>query len=275
MYVEGDTPGRGSTHYYQYAQKVFEFGEVGSTVGAVHWGLGALYQTSFRTLFAEMADEAQRTETDSFGALGKLASTVFWKQYSTLFKEQIARAHELEKKGDGKTEKEKRELEDLLTFSGGFCLAGRCGTSRRCEAVEVTYSPLMQSAPQVHELDFCTVNLSGWPNLMERLTRGMDFPLFQRILDSGKWSGTPDELLTLVAQGTLGQPYDLPVREAIDWVYASLYITIKAMKFSHFPEACGGPIEIAFITTDRPFRWVRHKQPGEAIGAHRTREDRL
>jgi hypothetical protein len=58
----------------------------------------------------------------------------------------------------------------------------------------------------------------------------------------------------------------LPIREAIDWVHASIYATIKMMKFSHLPPVCGGPVEIAVITTDKKFRWVRHKRFDAAIG---------
>jgi hypothetical protein len=58
----------------------------------------------------------------------------------------------------------------------------------------------------------------------------------------------------------------LPIREAIDFVHACVSSTIKAMKFStSLAQICGGPIEIAVITTDRRFRWVRHKDWDVAI----------
>jgi hypothetical protein len=38
-----------------------------------------------------------------------------------------------------------------------------------------------------------------------------------------------------------------------------LHLTIKAHKFLIGPTVCGGPIEIGFVTVDRPFRWIRHK----------------
>jgi hypothetical protein len=58
---------------------------------------------------------------------------------------------------------------------------------------------------------------------------------------------------------------DLPIREAIDCIYTYLHITIKAFKFRYGPPICGGPIEIAFISTDRTFRWVLHKDFDRAI----------
>ena len=85
------------------------------------------------------------------------------------------------------------------------------------------------------------------------------------ILNSGKWSGTEQDLLEIVGRGFLTPPSNLPIREAIDYLYAEIFTTIKAMKFSQLAPICGGPIEIAVITTDRPFRWVCHKELSRAI----------
>jgi hypothetical protein len=58
---------------------------------------------------------------------------------------------------------------------------------------------------------------------------------------------------------------DLPIREAIDFVYSYLHLTIKVEKYKFGPPTCGGPIEVAFISTDRLFRWVSHKPFYSAI----------
>ena len=105
----------------------------------------------------------------------------------------------------------------------------------------------------------------GWQNLIERVLWGVDDAVFGAVFSSGKWTGTEAELAQVLLSQSLGQPYDLPLREAIDWVHASIYTTIKAMKFSHWKPYCGGPIEIAVISTDRRFRWVRHKNFGAAL----------
>ena len=55
------------------------------------------------------------------------------------------------------------------------------------------------------------------------------------------------------------------MRDAIDYVHSAIYCTIKAVKFSTMAQVCGGPIEIAVITSDRLFRWVRHKPWHAAI----------
>jgi hypothetical protein len=109
----------------------------------------------------------------------------------------------------------------------------------------------------------------GTPNMINRLLKGCDEPFMQSILTSGKWVGTAADLASLVQQQTLTHPV-LPIRDAIDFTHACISSTIKAFKFSGLSPICGGPIEIAVITTDRRFRWVRHKQWDTAIaeGGH-------
>lgn len=100
---------------------------------------------------------------------------------------------------------------------------------------------------------------------MDRLILGLDYQVFRTILASGKWNGTAEELVDTIQPTRLAQPFDLPIREAIDWIHASIYTTIKVMKFSHLPPVCGGVVEVAVVTSDRNFRWVSHKRMGEAI----------
>jgi hypothetical protein len=100
--------------------------------------------------------------------------------------------------------------------------------------------------------------------MIQRLMFGCDDMLKNALLQSGKWNGTPANLDALLAQHNLATPH-LPIRDAIDFTHACIASTIKAMKFSSLAQICGGPIEIAVITTDRPFRWVRHKKWDAAI----------
>ena len=58
---------------------------------------------------------------------------------------------------------------------------------------------------------------------------------------------------------------DLPIREAIDFVHTYLRLTVKACKFQFGVPDCGGPIEVAFISNDRRFRWVCHKAFDSAV----------
>jgi hypothetical protein len=107
-------------------------------------------------------------------------------------------------------------------------------------------------------------NFWGAPNMIKRLIFGCDDGLRANILASGKWTGTPADLDALVAQCTLYHPF-VPIRDAIDFIHACITSTIKAMKFSNLSQICGGPVEIAVITSDRKFRWVRHKAWDAAI----------
>jgi hypothetical protein len=255
MFVTGLGGQKGSPHHYNFAQKVFEFGDRGSTVAVTLWGLGSLEDKSYRTLIAEIADEAGRQKLDSLSGVASLAASMFWTQYTTVFAHILRRAQELNAKGNGRTREESEELDFWMrNFSGGFCLGGRWGISRQPGAYEILFNPLQTTPPNPQALTLGKAKFWGCPNLIERLIYGIEDPLFQRILQSGKWTGTPDELFKQVEQGALGQPRDLPIREAIEWIYASIYTTIKAMKFSHLAPVCGGPIEIAVISTDRPFR---------------------
>ena len=186
----------------------------------------------------------------------------------------IRKMHDLKNRGAQQTADEKREYDYLSSvLSGGFCLAGRWGLDRTPKAIEFMFDGSMDSPPKGTSLNLGAAKFWGCPNPIERLLFAMDFPLFSRILSSGKWTGSKDNLFALVNEGALGQPFDLPLREAIDWIHASLYTTVKAMKFSHLAPVCGGPIEIGVISTDRPFRWVCHKHLGEALSADRTWEE--
>jgi len=261
-------------HHYNYSQKVFEFGDVGSTAGVVLWGLSVLGSKSYRTLIAEIADEAKKQNLASLDKVAEIAVSMFWDEYSAAFEEQVKWAQELEAKGEERTEEENDSLARLKEYlSGGFCLGGRWGAGRSPRAFATPFGPVLTSAPSPRELAVGDYAFWGCPALVERLWWGISPGLFQKIVESGRWTGTSDDLLSLIADSILHLPRDLPLREAIDWIYSTIYITIKAIKFSHLLPVCGGPIEIAVITTDRPFRWVRHKRLGEAIAAYETRED--
>ena len=86
-----------------------------------------------------------------------------------------------------------------------------------------------------------------------RLMEGSDRSFREEILNSPHWVGTAADLSAIVEKCALGHGI-LPIRDAVDFVYSSISSTIKALKFSNLPQICGGPIEIAVITADRPFR---------------------
>lgn len=190
---------------------------------------------------------------------------LFWARYATTLPVILQRAQQLAAQ-QSRTLEEENELRFLVeTFSGGFCIGGCCLPDHTPAAFETIYSPTMTgpSPPQPQAVG--SAKFWGCPNLIERLIYGVDFGILEAIMQSGKWSGNQGDLIQLVQPHMLGQPMLLPIREAIDWVHASIYATIKTMKFSHLAPVCGGPVEVAVITTDRPFRWVRHKKLDAAI----------
>lgn len=95
----------------------------------------------------------------------------------------------------------------------------------------------------------------GVPNMSARLLNGYDDNLRKAILNSGKWGGTPEELDNILKKQLLTHP-PAPMRDAVDFTYSCILSTIKALKFLEYAQTCGGPIEIAVITVDRPFRCV-------------------
>lgn len=261
--------------HFNFAQKVFEFGDRGSTVGAVIWGLGSPGKKSWRTLIAEAAEEAYEQQLSTYIEPARLTSRKFWDDYSSTFHENILKSKELRAKGEAATKEEKELLSNLVQkLSGGLCLGGRWGKSRESRAAAIHFNPFLDDAPEPRPLDVGVSYFWGCPNMIRRLIVGIDGQLAAAILNSGKWNGTEQELLDLIRKFVLTPPRDLPLREAVDWMHASIFTTIKAMKFSLLAPVCGGPIEIAVISSDRPFRWICHKEMGEAIDTGRIRKDR-
>jgi len=75
MFVQGPGNTPGCDHYYNFAQKVFEFGEH-STAGITMWGLGTLGDVSYRTLIAETADHMQTKQSAALAVC-----RTFWRAF--------------------------------------------------------------------------------------------------------------------------------------------------------------------------------------------------
>jgi hypothetical protein len=131
-------------------------------------------------------------------------------------------------------------------------------------AFAIQWSPWLDS-PKIEALAPEQPHFWGVPNFALRLVYGWDHRAIKRIVTSGKWTGTPDELLDHIAEGVILWPRGLPIREAADWVHTLIHTTIRGTKFAQQDHTCGGAAEIAAITTDRPFRWVCHKPLDSAL----------
>lgn len=260
----------GTFHYFNHAQKLFQIGDSGS-LGLLTWGLGGLGEESYRTQIAELADSLESDPAKDVEEVAQRWARQFQSAYSSALAGPIARCKELAAKQpfqQNQASPSSRSEEEEIEFIGlreglvvGFCIAGAVQPNRRTTAFQVVFEPLSDSvnAVQVFGIPFW-----GAPNMIQRLISGADPALRDGILRSGKWEGTEDDLDAVMGQQQLSHAI-LPVRDAIDFVHTCIYSTIKALKFSSLKQICGGPIEIAVITTDRPFRWVRHKSFDAAI----------
>ena len=262
--------------HFNNSQKLFEVGQ-DSTVGIVTWGLGGLQVNSHRTLIAMLGDDLKANPPVDMADVANRWAVQFWAAYndpnSPIFpliqKCQALSAkspHSPERQPPDpgvRTEQEEREFQDLrYDLVAGFCIAGHVLPSRAPSAYEIVFDPL--SGPPVPVQKPQGYWFWGAPNMIQRLIFACDDGVKRAILASGQWGGTPAELEALVQQHVLGHPI-VPIRDAIDFVHACIESTIKAFKFSSLSLICGGPIEVAVITSDRQFRWVRHKAWDTAI----------
>jgi len=248
-------------HYLNHNQKLFELGE-NSTLGVLTWGLGTLPTSSYRRLLALLADDLEKNPPASVLEVAKKWVDQFWPIYSADLKLAIQRCVDLNGKA-ARTPEEEKEFQLLKRgLVAGFCLAGHIKSDRQSHAFEILFDPLAPKPVPRQQTEF--VRFWGAPNPINRLLAGADDDLKAELIKSGKWSGTQPELNAIFAKQALHIPL-LPIRDAVDLVHTCISSTIKAMKFSDLPQICGGPIEIALITSDRHFRWVKHKPFDAAI----------
>jgi hypothetical protein len=269
-------PGNGF-HYLNHNQKIFELG-CESTLGMATWGLASLDGLSHRTQFAKFSDYLKVNPKSSVLEVAESWVDFFWESFLPYIAPIMPRLEGLHAKQpndplqeQSETHRTKEEEEIYLQLSQGlvvgFCLAGYQITDRAPYAYEMVFDPLSgKPTPVAIHGTRCW----GAPRIFDRLIRGIDPEITRAIMESGKWSGTVSELIEIANSHTL-YIHHMPIRDAVDFVYSCVSSTIKSLKFSSLSQICGGPIEIAVITTDRPFRWVRHKEWDAAIREGHTR----
>lgn len=273
--VISPVPGYNGFHYFNYNQKVFEVGQ-GSSLGVITWGLGGFGSISHRRVFALAADEIEKSSGPvTVQDAANLLCDKIWSVYSGAeLAPLVTRCKSLSTKAEHdpsiapdpgrRTQPEEAEFQRLKgALVAGFCLGGYALPDRGPRAFELLFDPL-SGKPTPIEIPQNAYKFWGAPNMIRRLIFGWDPALKASILRSGKWTGTEAELAAVLDQQKLAFML-LPIRDAVDFVHACIYSTIKALKFSNLFQICGGPIEIAVITSDRKFRWVRHKQWDAAI----------
>lgn len=268
----------GGFHFFNHNQKLFELGNGDSTLAVVTWGLGGFGPISLRTLFVELADDLKATPPTTLQDVADRWATKIWAIYS--MDPQLApgiaayRALAAKPPYDASAQPPDpaaRSPDEEEYFAGlsrvlisGFCVGGYLLRDRVPGAFEIVLTPSLMAAPRPDPIAMNNWRFWGAPLLTNRLLYGCDDGLFERVIASPHWNGTAADLRALIRPGILQHPV-LPIRDAIDFVHTCIYSTIKGMKFSAMPQICGGPVELAVITTDRPFRWVRHKEWDAAV----------
>lgn len=256
-------------HFFDFDQKLFEVGENGS-LGLVTWG-GSFGDKSIRTLIAELADRLVAAPVTSVEEAAQAFVKLAWPVYAA--DPLVAACVGLSRRpafksgaANSRSQDEEVQFENLRDgLVVGFCLGGYVLPSRKPEVAEIIFDPLEQEPAPTMVSKPGSSEWYGAPNVVGRLILGADPQLRELILSSKKWSGTEQDLDTLLQKCNLFHPALLPIRDAIDYVYSFIQCTIKGLKFSQLSQICGGPIEVAVVTTDRKFRWVRHKSWDSAI----------
>jgi hypothetical protein len=256
-------------HYLNHNQKIFEVGRE-SSLAVMTWGISSFQDLSHRTMIAWLGDKFAVTPPISVKEATEAFSQLVWDAYNDRFAKELAKIRELEAKpalGSGagsRTADEDIEYKSLLQeLKVGFCLGGHVPGDREPDAYFFIVDPTLRSPSIVQRVDLH--EFWGQPSLFLRLYDGFDFNSRKAIFESEYWTGSANDLDEILQAAQLIPPH-MTIRDGIDFVHFSVYATIKALKFSSNDQVCGGPIEIAVITSDRNFRWVRHKEWDSAIG---------
>lgn len=227
-----------------HSQKVFEVGE-DSRLGLCTWGAGSYGNVSHRTIAARLNDAIDEKTTVEASAkkLIELVSPIMKESGVNYVGYYLGGQNPDHTPSCIKIEFIRKDTE-IETKRNDFTL-GRCefsGTSQFFTRVFFGFAPELPN------------------NLLEELNPRL---AEYKIKDFNKifWESFDNARMKVITEGLK----DLPIREALDFVFSYLHITVKAEKFKFGAPSCGGPIEIGFITTDRPFRWARHKTFDSAI----------
>jgi hypothetical protein len=258
---------QGARHY-DYEQKLFEVGEAGSTLGLVTWGCSRLPSVSYRQLAAELSDDLIRNPPASVNDAVSRWNAMFWHRYSTDFAPLLQQFQLLGAVPNPTPQQVAAKTFIEMSATVGFCIGGHVNANRTPHAYTVIFRPSLTQVGPVTPVPRFTPSFWAVDWITQRLIKGIDKRAYDAVLASGRWQGVPGDLDAILTPYGLMSSDPLPLREAIDWIYSLIYITIKAMKFSVGAPVCGGSVEIAVITADRPFRWVCHKRLDQAISDH-------
>jgi hypothetical protein len=260
----------GRYHYLNHNQKIYEVGKE-STLGVMTWGLSGLRHTSHRTIIAKAADQFSTNRPTNVRDAAQRFMTEAWQAFQAEFHDEIKEYDEIYERvselARNESDKRSKEDDDRLKYlqdeiAVGYCIGGHIIPDRKPEAYHFTINPTLRSPPSIYMVDGELI--VGQPEYFYRLYDGSGENVREKILKSGFWKG-PASALDKILNEEIIVPPELNIRDGVDFAHFIVYSTIKTIKFSDRDQVCGGPIEIAVITTDREFRWVRHKTFDAAI----------
>jgi hypothetical protein len=244
----------GDLQLLDHAQKVYQIGE-NSRFGLCTYGNGLLGSMSHRTVAARIADQVDPRNTTLNDVVQALTGIL-----TTWAASEVPATNKL-----------------VGYFVGGIDLPARtpCCSNVVCEfGANASATPPFRIVRR--DLAIGESLFGGAPHYMQRLFLGFDpgYPNELRDTLKSTVSNLPADFDQKFAAAhdnakqkfvSLGMTAQLPLREAIDFVHTILQVTVKAFKFRMGVPLCGGPIEIGYISTDRPFRWAKHKPFDSAI----------
>lgn len=114
-------------------------------------------------------------------------------------------------------------------------------------------------------------NWYGATDAIVRLHHGRDERMFEALKQLDVEQKKVDQLQEIIKrQFQYTVPFDgMPLQDAVDYAMYLVTVTVGRYRFVIGPEVCGGPIDVAAITRDRGFKWVRRKQLAiRAVGPH-------
>lgn len=226
-------------------QRVFQ---VADTLGMAFWGDALHTHLSPRSIAATLADEfARHSPPTVHAAAARVAATL---------ESAVARPGSASRKGRAP--------------SLGCCIAGHLdGEAHAARAYEIAL--VTAGAPVVRPLPFGG-SYWGSPGFVSRFLWGIDAAAFDRILASRRWKGTRKELLALLDPSRLDMVRDLPLSQALEWVYTLLFSSVHAAESIGRLSDARGPLHLAVIACDAGFRWVCHTEPWESLSDPLRRE---
>lgn len=242
-FIHNANHGKPVTQFQDHTQKVFEVGQQ-SRFGLCTWGAGSVGKISHRTVVARLADKVDNEMSTVLNVVDELVNII---------------------------EPEAKKRSDA--FHLGYFLGGWDPKSHdpACYRLEFTNKETIKKKQPIGNCQFAanttTFTRTFWgydPLLYEKL-KGELLKKFKP-RDKDKFIKKYNDAFDVVADAMRIECFpDPPIREAIDFVYSFLEITLKVEKFRIGQHSCGGQIEIGFITSDRNFRWATHKPFCSAI----------